>query len=93
MLCLLVTLGLVGCNKPVTEWSDSMIESWIKKEWELSEVTVTSNTDGTFSATGKNDAGTAFTFRIEKKPDLKELHCIRLSGDATTADAKILKSF
>jgi len=92
-LLLLLTIGLVGCKKPVAEWGESDIESWIKKEWKLAEVTVTDNEDGTFSASGKNETGIPFTFRIEKKPDVKELNCVRLSGDDATPDGKAIKDY
>ena len=92
-LCLAFVFGLFGCSKPVADWDASDIQSWIKKDWELVEVTVTDNADGTFAASGKNEAGTSFTFRVEKKPDVKEIHCIRITGHDTTPDSKAIKRY
>ena len=92
-LCLALAFGLVGCSKPAVEWDSSDIQSWIKKEWSLVTVTVTDNGDGTYEASGTNEAGTSFTFRVEKKPDVKELHCIRITGDDTTPDGKAIKNY
>ena len=92
-LCVALAIGLSGCSKPVADWDASDIQSWIKKDWELVEVTVTDNADGTFAASGKNEAGTSFTFRVEKKPEVKEIHFIRITGDDTTPDAKAIKNY
>ncbi len=92
-LCLTLVFGLIGCSKPVDDWGASDIQSWIKKEWALVGVTVTDNGDGTFAASGKNEAGTAFTFLVEKKPDLKEIHWRRITGDDTIPDGGAIKSF
>lgn len=92
-LCLALAVGICGCKKPVADWSTSDIESWIQKEWSLVEITVTDNADGTFAASGKNGAGTIFTFRVERKPEVKELHCIRLTGDDATPDAIAIKNY
>ena len=47
----------------------------------------------TFAASGTNEAGTSFTFRVEKKPDVNELHCIRISGDDTASEGKAIKIY
>ncbi len=92
-LCVTLAIGLICCSKPVADWDAPDIESWIKREWSLADVTVTDNGDGTYAASGKNEAGTSFTFRIEKKPDVKELHCARLTGDDATPDAMAIKNY
>jgi len=91
--CLALVIGLFGCSKPVADWDESDIESWIKKEWTLVKVTATNNGGGTFMASGENSAGTSFTFRVEKKPEVRELVCIRITGDDATPDGKAIKNY
>jgi len=91
--CMMLAIALLGCAKSVAEWDESDIKSWIKKEWKLTELAVTANPDGTFFASGKNQAGIDFTFRIEKKPDVRELVCIRLSGDPSAPNGRAIKNY
>ena len=57
------------------------------------EVAVTANGDGSFAASGRNAAGTPFTFQIQVKPELNELSCLRITGDPSTPDGRSVKSF
>jgi len=93
ILCLSVAIALIGCSKEAIEWDATKIQSWIQKEWGLDEVSVTDNKDGTCSGTGKDKTGNTFTFKIEKKRGIKELHCMRFDQNGRVIDGKVLKNY
>lgn len=92
LLSWIAALTFIGCSQNVAEWDAKKIESWIKNEWEMASVKVVENEDGTYSGTGTDKAGKKFTFKIQQKPDLKQLECARIDEQGQIVNGKAKRS-
>lgn len=72
-LTIAITFILSGCSQNPATWDADKIGSWIEKEWDLATVTVTEHENGSFSGDGTDRNGTSYVFKVEQKPETREL--------------------
>jgi hypothetical protein len=68
-------------------WTQGEVEAWIREDFGLTEMALTPGDAGSFSGTGKDEAGVKYTLRVTQRPGLIVLDHER---PAPTAPGKMM---
>lgn len=70
--CLMV-LAVAGCNQPdPSRWSQAQVETEIKEQWDLSEITLAPSAGG-FTGKGKDENGESYEITVKQDTAAKSL--------------------